>query len=190
ARAARLSADPHHGYGAAGVPVLVRRALRRRACVAALSAALAWPLAGLADDPTLATIARLKASIVAVGSFERTRNPAFEFSGTGFAIGDGLRIATNEHVLPKVLNIERNETFAIAARTAEGSIEVRPARRVAADSSHDLVILEIKGAPLPALRLGDSDRVKEGEVYLFTGFPIGAILGLYPVTHRAMIAAI
>jgi hypothetical protein len=32
--------------------------------------------------------------------------------------------------------------------------------------------------------------VREGETYLFTGFPIGAVLGLYPVTHRTMIAAL
>ncbi len=32
--------------------------------------------------------------------------------------------------------------------------------------------------------------MREGETYLFTGFPIGAVLGLYPVTHRTMIAAL
>jgi hypothetical protein len=32
--------------------------------------------------------------------------------------------------------------------------------------------------------------VAEGDSLLFTGFPIGGVLGLFPATHRAMIAAI
>ena len=38
--------------------------------------------------------------------------------------------------------------------------------------------------------LGDADRVREGETYAFTGFPIGMVLGLNAVTHRAIISAI
>jgi S1-C subfamily serine protease len=53
-----------------------------------------------------------------------------------------------------------------------------------------LALLKIDGPPLPALRLGDSDGVREGEIYLFTGFPIGPVLGLVPATSRAMISAI
>ena len=32
--------------------------------------------------------------------------------------------------------------------------------------------------------------IREGQEFAFTGFPIGAILGLYPVTHRAMVSAL
>ena len=38
--------------------------------------------------------------------------------------------------------------------------------------------------------LGDATHVREGESVLFTGFPIGSVLGLIPVTHRAMVSAI
>jgi serine protease Do len=169
---------------------LVRKSIRQRARLAALSVAAALSTAASAQNAAPATIEQVKQSIVAVGSFERTRNPAFSFAGTGFAVGDGLRIATNEHVLPKTLNSERKETLAIAMRAADGSMQVRPARKRAVDLSHDLALLEIQGAPLPALQLGNSDRVREGETYLFTGFPIGAVLGLYPVTHRTMIASV
>ena len=31
---------------------------------------------------------------------------------------------------------------------------------------------------------------REGQTYYFTGFPVGAALGLYPATHRAGLAAI
>lgn len=163
--------------------------LRRALSCCAIALAAASPLPGAAESVP-ATIVRIKPSIVAVGTFERLRNPAFTFAGTGFAVGDGLRVATNEHVLPRTLDTERNETLAIALRAADGSMEIRPARKLVVDRAYDLALLEIQGAPLPALRLGDSGTVREGQTYLFTGFPIGAVLGLHPVTHRTMIAAL
>src|SRR5256885_3884108 len=161
----------------------------RRQLILALAAG-ACALGGPASAQDAGTIERIKPSIVAVGSFERTRNPQFSFAGTGFAVGDGSLVATNEHVLPKTLNTERNETIAISVRIQDDAIQVRAARKVASDASADLALLRIDGPPLRPLRLGDSDGVREGESYLFTGFPIGAVLGLFPVTHRAMIAAV
>ncbi len=72
---------------------------------------------GLADAPR--TIERVKASVVAVGSFQRTRSPAFRFLGTGFAVGDGVTIATNAHVLPATLDAEKLETIAILVLAAD-----------------------------------------------------------------------
>jgi S1-C subfamily serine protease len=55
---------------------------------------------------------------------------------------------------------------------------------------HDLTLLQIDGPPVPALPLGDSDRVKEGQELAFMGFPIGGVLGFSSVTHRAMVSSI
>jgi len=44
--------------------------------------------------------------------------------------------------------------------------------RGATDPTHDLALLRIEGAPLPALAVRDSDGVREGEAILFTGYPI------------------
>ena len=41
--------------------------------------------------------------------------------------------------------------------------------------------------PLPPLKLGQSADVREGQEVLFTGYPIGAILGPHPATHRAIV---
>ena len=145
---------------------------------------------GFAENGVPAAIERIKPSIVAVGTFERLRSPAFRFAGTGFAVDGGRRIATNAHVLPKELNHQRNETLAIAIRATDGSMQIRAVRKAGADPSHDLAVLEFDGPPLPFLPLGDSKKVREGQMYLITGFPIGAVLGLYPVTHRAMVASV
>ena len=67
----------------------------------------------------------------------------------------------------------------------------RPARVVAVDRGRDLAHLRLtSGAPLPALALGDSRAVLEGQALAFTGFPLGMVLGLNHVTHRAMLSAV
>lgn len=151
---------------------------------------LGVPAYGRAQSDNVAAIEKVKPSIVAVGTFERLRNPEFQFRGTGFAVGDGSLIATNEHVVSVILDGAHSETLAIAIRLSGNKVQIRAARRVASEPSADLALLKIDGAPLPALRLGNSDAVREGQIYLFTGFPIGTVLGLIPATSRAMISAI
>jgi S1-C subfamily serine protease len=58
------------------------------------------------------------------------------------------------------------------------------------DREHDIALIRIGGEPLPALRLGDSAKVREGQALAFTGFPIALVLGFHPATHRGMVAAI
>ena len=56
--------------------------------IACLLTLLAWASPVAASD-VVDTIARVKQSVVAVGTFERARTPPFQFRGTGFAVGDG-----------------------------------------------------------------------------------------------------
>ena len=135
------------------------------------------------------TIEKVKPAIVAVGTFQKIRRPPGVFRGTGFVIGDGLHVATNVHVLPEKMDVDKREYLAVFA-TKNGTVDIREATKVAQDLDHDLTILRISGQPLPALAVGDSTQVREGQSYAFTGFPIGIVLGLHPVTHRAMISAI
>jgi serine protease Do len=142
-------------------------------------------------DSALATIDRVKRSIVAIGTFERTRSPQFSFRGTGFVVEDGTLAVTNAHVLPGPLDAGRMEQVGILIPQSGGaSASFREAKLVAADAGTDLALLKFDGAPLPALRIGDSNGVREGQSVLMTGFPIGAMLGPFAATHRGMIAAI
>ncbi len=68
--------------------------------------------------------------------------------------------------------------------------QLRVATRGADDPVHDLALLRLPGPPLPPLTIRDSDSVREGESILFTGYPIGAVLGPFPATHRGMVSAI
>ena len=147
-------------------------------------------VAASAADPR-DTVARVKRSVVAVGTFERSRAPPFQFRGTGFAIGDGRIIVTNAHVLPGAIDMARNESLAILMPGRGASeVQVREVQRIAIDPGSDVALLKLSGEPLPPLTIGDSERVREGQQILMTGFPIGAVLGPFPATHRGIIAAI
>ena len=61
---------------------------------------------------------------------------------------------------------------------------------MATSSLYDLAILKISGPALPAMKLASGEFIPDGSFIAFTGFPIGGVLGLYPVTHRGIIASI
>ncbi|MDR1708938.1 MAG: trypsin-like peptidase domain-containing protein, partial [Candidatus Accumulibacter sp.] len=166
----------------------LRRALGKTAAGAlAALAFFALPPGAAAALPDL--VQRAKPSIVAVGTFDRTRAPAFVVRGTGFAVATGNLVATNAHVIPESLAATGAETLAVRIPSDTGETPQREARLIDIDPAHDLAVLEIDGPPLPPLPLS-GETVREGQEAVFIGFPIGAVLGLTPVTHRAMISAI
>jgi len=163
------------------------RATRSLACAATalvlLSAGIARVQAALPE-----ALARVKPSVVAVGTFQKLRNPAFVFRATGFAVGDGTLIATNAHVVPEAL--QTDETMVVLVQVP-GAAEPQPreAKAIAIDREHDLALLRISGVRLPTVTFGDSESARDGQSIAFTGFPMGNSLGFYPVTHRGIIAS-
>ncbi|WP_206604749.1 S1 family peptidase [Kineobactrum sediminis] len=153
----------------------------------------------LVSPPLLAAsladiIERVSPSVVGVGTSYPPRQPIGaerpnQLLGTGFAVGDGQYIVTNYHVLPELLDLENKQVLAVFSGRGDDAV-VRPATLVAQDVLHDLALLRISSGPLPTLELSDATNVREGDPVAFTGFPIGAVLGLYPVTHRGMVSSI
>ncbi len=135
------------------------------------------------------TVRLIKPSVVGIGVYTPTGRPKNQLYGSGFVIGDGSYVVTNSHVIAKELDESLLQELAVF--TGKGSAaKVRVATLIATDKEHDIAILKIKGQPLPALQLAQSSFMPEGSAIAFTGFPIGAVLGLYPVTHRGIIAAV
>jgi len=118
-----------------------------------------------------------------------TRAPAIVFCCTGFAVGDGLTIVTNSHVIRTLLDTEKNATLTVLIERGANN-EQRQAQVIANDLSHDLALLKITGDPLPTLKLGDSTQAQEGQSLALTGYPMAIGLGLHAATHRAVLAAI
>lgn len=139
--------------------------------------------ASLAD-----TISMVKPSIVGVGTYLPTRRPPHLLKGTGFVVHQGQYVLTNNHIVAGALKVEKGERLVVF--TGEGqNAKILKAKVVGKDGVHDLAVLRISST-LPGLELDEGPLAREGEFFAFTGFPIGAVLGLYPVTHRGMISSI
>jgi len=135
------------------------------------------------------TVDAIRPSVVAVGTYQTTRRPPAAFRGTGFVVGDGQLVVTNNHVIPNTLDEENRERLTIFAGRGK-AMDMRSVTVVARDPEHDLALLRISGAPLKPLRLGGDGAVREGRSVAFTGFPVGMVLGLHHVTHRGIVAAV
>jgi serine protease Do len=141
-------------------------------------------MADLAD-----TVDKIKPAVVGIGVYTPSGRQKNSLHGSGFVIGNGQYVVTNHHVLPKELDSNLLQQMAVFTGSGKKA-KMRTADIVASSQLHDIAILKIHGLPLPAMKLANADFRREGSYVGFTGFPIGAILGLYPVTHRGIIASI
>ncbi|WNC68442.1 serine protease [Thalassotalea nanhaiensis] len=142
-----------------------------------------------ANEQLVQTIAQVKPAIVGVGIHQANARPQSRLHGTGFVIGNGHYIVTNYHVLAQDIKIEAKQKRVIFVGFGKKS-EVRNIEVVAYSKRHDIAILKQNGPKLPTLKLHQDQFIAEGESIAFTGFPIGAVLGLYPVTHKGIVASI
>lgn len=133
-------------------------------------------------------VAKIKPSVVGIGVHTPTSRPQNILHGTGFVIGDGHYVVTNAHVLPTELDDKLLQKMAVFIGSGKNAI-VREAEIVVTSPLYDLAILKLSGTALPAMTLANEQFRGDGTYIAFTGFPIGAVLGLYPVTHRGIISS-
>lgn len=152
-------------------------------------------LGGTARADMEGAIARVKPSVVIVGTFKATNSPRFNLRGTGFVVsgnvpGDINLVITNAHVLPQPGQEDVDASLVVQVRTAGNDLQMRAAKVLEIDRIHDLALLRMDGPAVVALKVRDSKDVREGQAVAFMGFPIGGALGFSAVTHRAMISSI
>jgi S1-C subfamily serine protease len=152
---------------------------------------LAGPLQ--ADLPS--TINKVKPSVVILGTYKTTNSPRFALRGTGFVVGDARQgtsnlVVTNAHVLQQANEADALTALVIQIKTPQNELQMRPAEVLEVDKIHDLALLRFEGPAAPALNVGDSGSVQEGQAIAFMGFPIGGALGFSPVTHRGTVSSI
>lgn len=134
-------------------------------------------------------IKKNKPAVVGIGVHTPIGQPKNQLYGSGFVIGNGNYIVTNYHVIPNEFDESLLEKLVVFTGTGPRA-KTRVATLIAYEQEHDLAILKIEGKPLSAMSLAKAEFIPEGSNIAFTGFPIGAVLGLYPVTHRGIIAGI
>jgi len=132
-------------------------------------------------------IAKVKPSVVGVGLYDAMGAQTHQLYGSGFVFGDGTYVATNYHVISKELDRQKVQYHIVFSGTGRKP-QIHKAEIIAKDRDHDLAILKLTTALTP-LKLANSSYVADGTEVLLTGFPIGAVLGLYPATHRGIVAA-
>lgn len=83
--------------------------------------------------------------------------------GSGVVVSEDGYILTNHHVIDGAQEIKVEFT--------EG--KTLDARLVGSDAPSDLAVLKVNGGKFPTLPLGDSDKVRVGDVVLAVGNPLG-----------------
>jgi S1-C subfamily serine protease len=132
-------------------------------------------------------VAKVKPSVVGIGLYYALGVQTHQLRGSGFVFGDGTLVATNYHVISQKLDPQKVQYHIVFSGTGRKP-KIHRAEIIAKDIDHDLAILKLSSALTP-IKLARSSYVDDGTEVLLTGFPIGAVLGLYPATHRGIVAA-
>jgi len=140
-------------------------------------------------DPFVESVRRVRASVVAVGTYSRTDRPTIRYFGTGFVIGDGSMIATNHHVADAIRRANREKDMQVFFPDSLPT-EGRRATIIGEDEKHDVAILRFDGAKATPLEMNLRLDVEQGMTVGVLGYPIGTALGLVPAAHRGVVAAI
>ncbi|MDD4863047.1 MAG: serine protease [Alishewanella agri] len=149
---------------------------------------LLQPMIVLAQQSLPTTIQQIKPAIVAIGIYNPTASPRVRLVGTGFVVNPGNQVVTNYHVVASALDTNRQEEYVVLSGQANQVVQHKILQQRSA-MAYDLAVLTIQ-QKLPALAVRNSpELIAEGTEIAFTGFPITQVLGLYPATHRGIIAA-
>lgn len=154
---------------------------------AVLLFALVSPTVRALDLPDL--IERVRPSVVGVGTHAPLGAPQNQLRGTGFVVGDGLTVITNHHVIDLGNEVDKNATLVVFVGRGSRP-EIRRVITSKSDRFHDLARLTIEGPAVSAVPIGSAADVREGQAVALIGFPIGAVLGLYPSTNAGIVSAI
>ena len=127
-------------------------------------------------------------SVVAIGMYTPLEQNGNRVLGTGFVVANGRYAITNYHVVSEPLDPQIVQHYVVIEGKGR-EVKAHRATIIKIDPVHDLALLSFEHS-LPALPLAPESILPPGTDIIFTGFPIGAAIGLYPATHKGMISAI
>jgi S1-C subfamily serine protease len=94
---------------------------------------------------------------------QNRRRPVEQGTGSGFIINSNGQVLTNAHV---VQGADKVSVTLKDGRVLQGKV-------MGLDSVTDVAVVKIEGANLPAVALGDSEKIKAGEWAIAIGNPLG-----------------
>lgn len=112
-------------------------------------------------------VEKVSPSVVCIGKVELERDGRYAVPkrglGSGVIINNRGHILTNHHVIM--------EAHRITVTLADG--KKLPAKPVGSDTSVDIAVIKTKNEGLQACKLGDSDKLKIGQLVVAIGKPFG-----------------
>ncbi|WP_240485153.1 S1 family peptidase [Aestuariibacter salexigens] len=137
------------------------------------------------------TAAKVTKSVVAIGLFTPLESRAPKILGSGFIAGGGKYVITNHHVVEQMLDPTFVQYY-VALHGYAKDVRQFKLEVDAIDPKHDIAILRVTEpwqTESLSLRTGEKLSPPGTEVAI-TGYPIGAVLGLYAATHRGIVATV
>lgn len=139
----------------------------------------------------VSVVQEVSSSVVAVGLFTPLESSAPKILGSGFVISSGKYVVTNYHVVEQVLDPTIVQYYVALHGYAKNVKQIK-LEVAAIDTKHDIAILRV---PEPwqtdSLTLRIADKLESpGTEIAITGYPIGAVLGLYAATDKGIVATI
>lgn len=115
-----------------------------------------------APDSVAGIAKRVLPSVVSIS----TESVSGGGTGSGFIIDSNGYILTNNHVVADAVSGGKITVSLSDGRTIGAKI-------IGRDASYDLAVLKIAATNLPALQLGDSDKIQVGDSVMAIGSPLG-----------------
>jgi serine protease Do len=98
-------------------------------------------------------------------------------AGSGVILDPSGYVVTNAHVVEGARRVQVALAAAVGEQAGQSVLKppgrVLPARVIGVDSETDLAVLKVEQEGLPALVLGDSESLRQGELVMAFGSPLG-----------------
>jgi serine protease Do len=125
----------------------------------------------VAEKDVIAAIDRVKPAVVSVATLRVIQESLFDAVpvrglGSGIIFDSNGGILTNQHI---VEDAERVEVVTADGKKFHGEV-------LGSDAMSDVAVVRVDGEGLPAVKLGDSDKLVVGQIAIAIGNPYGFLL--------------
>ncbi len=137
------------------------------------------------SDPIVRAVEKITPSVVNISTVRMMRENLFTVvplkgMGSGFAISNDGRILTDYHIVEQTQQVEVTLSD---GRKFKGIVSGK-------DASTDIALVEVPAGNLVPAELGDSDKLKVGQMAIAIGNPFGFLLGGGPTVTVGVVSAL
>ncbi|MEM2905979.1 MAG: trypsin-like peptidase domain-containing protein [Candidatus Bathyarchaeia archaeon] len=137
------------------------------------------------DERIMRAVEKVSPAVVNISTVRLVQDYLFHVHpvqgmGSGFIVDARGYIASNNHV---IAGSEEVSVTSVDGRKLAGRV-------IGADPTSDVALLKVDGSGLPTAELGDSDRLRVGQVVVAIGNPFGFALGGGPTVTMGLVSAL